>query len=390
MTDLRLGLVGAGAVGVLHAEAAPRVPGVRVGAVCDVDPEAARRVAAPHGAPVYAGHRELISSGEVDAVVVATPHALHTEIVCDAAAAGLHVLVEKPMATSLADCDLMIAACAAAGVRLAVGHVQRFLPDKAAAMAALEAGEIGEPLMVSDRRGSDYRPGSRPGWFLDPELSGGGVLINIGAHSVDRLVWLSGRRVERVEASLSSSLPTTRPAAAGSGSGSANGAGTARGTGAADGPPAGLADGAPGCPPGVPPVETDALVRLALSGGLAAQITVTSTGPPAPHDEVVVVGERGTLSISPHTGTALHRDGVTTWLHRPGPDDVPAAFSVQLADFAGAVRTGREPAVTGTHGRHVLAVVLAAYASAARRTPVPIPGSTAGGPGDAVLREGAR
>ncbi|MEU6740235.1 Gfo/Idh/MocA family protein [Streptosporangium sandarakinum] len=336
MTELRLGLVGAGAVGVLHAEAAPRVPGVRVGAVCDVDPEAARRVAAPHGAPVYPDHRALLSSGEVDAVVVATPHALHTAIVCEAAAAGLHVLVEKPMATSLADCDLMIAACAAAGVRLAVGHVQRFLPDKAAAMAALADGRIGAPLMMSDRRGSDYRRGSRPGWFLDPGLSGGGVFINIGAHSVDRLVWLSGRRVERVDASMTSSLPAAGPA-------------------------------------GLSPVETDALVRLALAGGPAAQVAVTSTGPPAPHDEVVIVGERGTLSISPHTGTALHRDGVTTWLHRPGGDDVPAAFAAQLADFAGAVRTGREPAVTGSHGRHVLEVVLAAYASTARRAPVPIP-----------------
>ncbi|WP_406313652.1 Gfo/Idh/MocA family oxidoreductase [Streptosporangium sp. NBC_01639] len=336
MTELRLGLIGAGAVGVLHADASLRVPGLRVGAVCDVNPEAAHRVAAPHGVPVHADHRDLIASGEVDAVVVNTPHALHTAIVCDAAAAGLHVLVEKPMATSLADCDLMIDACAAAGVRLAVGHIQRFLPDKVAAMTALAAGEIGETLMMSDRRGSDYRPGSRPGWFLDPEIAGGGVFINIGAHTVDRLVWLSGRRVERVEASLSSSL-----------------------------------DGSS--------VETDVLARLVLSGGLTAQVTVTSTGPPAPHDEVVVVGETGVLSISSQTGTALHRDGVTTWLHRPGGDDVPAAFAAQLADFADAVRDGREPAVTGAHGRDVLEVVLAAYASAASGAPVRV-GAVVGQP----------
>ncbi|MEU7984075.1 Gfo/Idh/MocA family oxidoreductase [Streptosporangium canum] len=323
MTELRLGLIGAGAVGVLHAEASLRVRGLRVGAVCDLNLETARRVAAPHGAPAHADHRDLIASGEVDAVLVNTPHALHTAIVCDAAAAGLHVLVEKPMATSLADCDLMIDACAAAGVRLAVGHIQRFLPDKVAAMAALAAGEIGEPLLMSDRRGSDYRPGSRPGWFLDPELSGGGVFINIGAHCVDRLLWLSGRRVEQVDAAVNGS-----------------------------------------------PIETDALVRLALSGGLAAQVAVTSTGPPAPHDEITVVGESGTLSVSPHLGTALHKDGVTTWLHRPGPDDIPAAFAAQLADFADAVRDGRAPAVGGAHGRHVLEVVLAAYASAANGTPV--------------------
>lgn len=323
MTDFRLGLIGAGAVGVQHAEAASSLPGIQVAAVCDLNPEAAQRVAAPHDARVHTDHRDLIASGEVDAVLVNTPHALHTAIVCDAAAAGLHVLVEKPMATSLADCDRMIGACAAAGVRLAVGHIQRFLPDKTAAKAALDAGEIGAPLLVSDRRGSDYRPGSRPGWFLDPKISGGGVFINIGAHCVDRLLWLTGGKVEQVHASMNGS-----------------------------------------------PIETDALVRLTLSGGLTAQIAVTGTGPPASHDEVTVVGERGTLSISPHAGTALHRDGVTTWLHQPGPGDILAGFAAQLADFAGAVREGREPAVGGAHGRHVMEVVLAAYASASSGTPV--------------------
>ncbi|MEV0663562.1 Gfo/Idh/MocA family protein [Actinomadura luteofluorescens] len=323
MTDLRLGLIGAGAVGVLHIEAARRVPGVAVTAVCDLDPATARRVAAPLGARHYRDHRDLIAAGGVDAVLVNTPHAVHTAIVCDAAAAGLHVLVEKPMATSLGDCDQMIAACAAAGVRLAVGHIQRYLPDKAAARAALDAGEIGEPVLISDRRGSDYRAGSRPDWFLDPRLSGGGVFINIGAHCVDRLLWLTGRDIERVEATLKN-----------------------------------------------PPVETDVLARLTLTGGLAAHIAVTSTGPLPPHDEIVVVGETGTLSASPHTGTVVHKDGARTWLHRPVPDDIPAAFAAQLTDFARAVATGTPPAADGPHGRRVVQAVLAAYSSAERRAPV--------------------
>jgi predicted dehydrogenase len=323
VTELRLGLIGAGAVGILHVEAAQRVPGVRVTSVCDLDPATARRVAAPLGARSYRDHRDLIAAGGVDAVLVNTPHAVHTAIVCDAAAAGLHVLVEKPMATSLADCDRMIAACAAAGVRLAVGHIQRFLPDKVAGKAALEAGEIGEPVLVSDRRGSDYRAGSRPSWFLDPRVAGGGVFINIGAHCVDRMLWLTGRRVERVDGVLKD-----------------------------------------------PPIETDALVRLNLTGGLTSHIAVTSTGPLPPHDEIIVVGETGTLSVSPRTGTAVHKDGTTTWLHQPDPDDIPAAFAAQLADFAAAVREGRSPSADGPHGRHVVEVVLATYASAERHAPV--------------------
>lgn len=327
MTEIRLGLVGAGTVGALHVEAAQRVPGVRVASVCDLNPVAARRLATPLDARAYTDHRDLIDSGGVDAVLVNTPHAVHTAIVCDAAAAGLHVLVEKPMATTLADCDEMIASCAEAGVRLAVGHVQRFLPDKVAAKAALDAGRIGEPVLTSDRRGSDYRAGSRPSWFLDPRVSGGGVFINIGAHCVDRLLWLTGRQVEQVDGTLKNT-----------------------------------------------PIETDVLVRLDLTGGLSAHIAVTSTGPAKPHDEMTVVGETGALTISPHTGTAVHKDGTTEWLHRPGRDDIPAAFAAQLADFADAIREEREPAVGGPHGRRVLDIVLATYASAHRREPVRISG----------------
>ncbi|MFF3501031.1 Gfo/Idh/MocA family protein [Streptomyces sp. NPDC003247] len=322
MTDIRLGLIGAGAVGVLHADAAAATPGVRVTAVCDLDAGTARRVAGPLDAPVFTDHRALIASGLVDAVVVNTPHALHTGIVTDAAGAGLHVLVEKPMATNAEDCALMEAACEAAGVLLVVGHIQHFLPPVAAAKAAVDAGAIGRILAVHDWRATDYRPGSRPAWFFDPAVSGGGVFINIGTHCVDRLLWLTGSRAVAVTATAA-----TR---------------------------------------GGLPVETDVLARLELADGTAGHITVTSALLP-PRDELTLIGERGTLLVSRGVGTRLHPDdgSAPVLLAAESEDDVPVAFRDQLTAFAGAVRGERPCAVTAAYGRRVVRTVEAVYAACA-------------------------
>jgi predicted dehydrogenase len=330
VSGVRLGLIGAGAVGVLHAQAATRTPGATVTAVCDVDRQLADGVADRYGARAFADHRDLLDAGIVDAFVVNTPHALHTDIVCDAAAAGLHVLVEKPMATRVADCQRMIDACAAAGVRLVVGHVQHFLPEKVAARQAIDAGEIGQPMFIADSRTIDYRAGTRPAWFLDSNLAGGGVLMNIGAHSVDRALWLMDGRTHRVGATVV--IPR----------GSA--------------------------------VETDALVRLEFVGGRAAQIAVTSAGAPAAYDRMRIIGERGSLVVSPYTGTVLYVDGRAKVLHEPTQDDIAAAFAAQLAAFVDCVTGPSRPAVDGEHGMRVIEVILAAYEASASGDPVVIPG----------------
>ncbi|MFF2327348.1 MULTISPECIES: Gfo/Idh/MocA family protein [unclassified Streptomyces] len=326
MTNIRLGLIGAGAVGVLHARAARATPGVRVTAVCDLVEATAHGVAEPLGAAVFTDHHALIASGTVDAVVVNTPHALHTAIVTDCAEAGLHVLIEKPMATTSAECTVMETACQEAGVVLFVGHIQHFLPPMAAARAALDTGAIGALLAVSDWRSTDYRHGSRPAWFFDPAVSGGGVFINIGTHCVDRLLWLAGRRVLAVSASA-----VHRAGA-------------------------------------LPGIETDVLARLELEDGLVGHIGVTSTGLPA-RDELMLIGERGAIRVARGSGATLHTEDApgadATVLAAESDDDVPRAFADQLAAFASAVRDGRPPAVPADHGRQVIEVIEAVYRSSA-------------------------
>lgn len=146
---MRIGLIGAGAVADFHVAAARAIDGASITAVCDIDEKAAERAAATAPrATAFTDYRAMYASGLIDGVVVNTPHALHLPMVTEAARAGLHVLVEKPMATTLEDCDAMMAACVEADVALAVGHIQHFMPDKLAARDLIETAELGDVVLI--------------------------------------------------------------------------------------------------------------------------------------------------------------------------------------------------------------------------------------------------
>lgn len=313
---MRIGLIGAGAVAPFHARAASLLPDVSLSAVCDLNRSAAARVADGSGATVFTTYPELLDSGLVDAVIVNTPHALHREMVLDAANRGLHVLVEKPLATTVEDCDSMMAACAVAGVTLAVGHIQHFLPDKRAVAAVLATGELGAVRMVHDYRSTDYRPGTRSPWFFSPTMAGGGAMMNVGAHCLDRSVWLTGTPALTLSATTVARFDVA--------------------------------------------VETDALVSLHHAYTSSSVSVLSDVAHPV--DEVSVICERGMLVADPRRGAYLRRDGRTTTLSEPTPDDIPKAFHRQLADFVATV-AGQPPAVSLAHSRHVVELVLAAYRS---------------------------
>lgn len=323
---MRLGIIGAGAVAGLHAQAAADIAGLTLAAVCDLDADIAGKTANPWGAAVHTDYQGMLAAGVVDAVVINTPHSLHREMVVAAAAHGVHVLVEKPMATTLEDARIMEDACAAAGVVMVVGMIQHFMAEKLALMAALETGALGRVLMIHDYRSTDYRPGSRPAWFFDKAVSGGGAFINIGAHCLDRSLWVGGAPAVRINSSTLNRFGA--------------------------------------------PVETDGTMELLLENGVRLRITIVSD---TPHniDEMLVVCERGTVTVDPRSGTYMKIDGVRTVLHTTSPHDIQNAFTAQLADFAAAVG-GAEPAVSGRHAKHVVELVLAAYDSARLGAPVEV------------------
>ncbi|WP_154605040.1 MULTISPECIES: Gfo/Idh/MocA family protein [Arthrobacter] len=321
---MRLGIVGAGAVASLHAQGAAVLEGLELTAVCDLREDAAAAVAGPWGAAVFTDYHAMLAAGVVDAVVINTPHSLHKDMVLAAAAHGVHVLVEKPMATTLTDCLLMEEACARANVVMVVGLIQHFMAEKLALQGALAAGKLGRVLMVHDYRSTDYRPGARPAWFFDKAVSGGGAFINIGAHCLDRSLWVGGAPAVQINAT------------------------TLHRFGA--------------------PVETDGCMELTLANGVEVRITIVSDTPQ--HiDEMLIVCEFGTVTVDPRKGTFMEIDGASTQLHATTDHDIQDAFTAQLADFSAAVG-GAAPRVSGDHAKHVVELVLTAYESAERGAPV--------------------
>ena len=135
---VRIGIAGAGIAGRRHGEAFARHPGAAVAAVADVDPDRGREAASRFGARCFADYREMLRAG-IDAVV-SLPHALHLACAEDAARAGIHILMEKPLATTLEDARAIVAAADRARVRLMLGYVHRFRPEVEAARRLIIEG----------------------------------------------------------------------------------------------------------------------------------------------------------------------------------------------------------------------------------------------------------
>ena len=194
-TPLRIGMIGAGRiVERVHLPLVAALPGVEVAGLYDTDFERAREVAAAGGgARPCRSLDELFGLG-LDATLVACPNRLHAEMTVAALAAGTHVLCEKPMATSVAEAEAMVAASEAAGRALMIAYTNRFRPEVVALKAAIDGGLLGEIKAV---RCGWLRHNGVPGastWFTNRAQAGGGVLTDLGSHLIDLALWLAGHR----------------------------------------------------------------------------------------------------------------------------------------------------------------------------------------------------
>lgn len=196
--DLGIGITGSGFMGRTHAEAVRAVPGLRMVAVTG-----GRR--SPGLADGYGIDREpdvqsLVRRSDVDAVLVTTPHDVHVQDALASIAAGKHVLVEKPLATSVSDCDRMIDAARRRSVTLAVGYHQRFRRNNLQARRLIREGAIGRILTVQTTMltESSLRDGGGWEWWDDP--SSLGHVLNSAPHAIDLLRWCMGTEVATVSA----------------------------------------------------------------------------------------------------------------------------------------------------------------------------------------------
>lgn len=202
LTHVRWGIVGCGAVTeVKSGPAFSKVPNSSLVAVMRRDAGKARDYAERHGVPRwYDDACALIADAEVDAIYVATPPSSHREYALMAIAAGKPVYVEKPMAVDHAECEDIVAAGEAAGVPVFVAYYRRMLPRFRTIARLIGEGAIGTPRIVQvllhqplDPR---YRDRANLPWRLRPEISGGGIFVDIGCHTLDILDFLLGPIVD--------------------------------------------------------------------------------------------------------------------------------------------------------------------------------------------------
>ena len=320
---LRVGVIGCGGIGRTHLNAY-RANGVVPVAVADSNQRAVDAAVAEFGGRGYPDFDELIRVGGVDAVSICTPPASHREIVVTALEAGIAVLCEKPMATSVADAEAMAVVADRTGTLLTIGFCHRFQPHVERLRDLVANGDLGTVLMFRNRFAGHLKQVEQT-WFARPEVAGGGVMFDTCVHSVDLFRFLVGEP-ERVKA-LSASTPTALGPAL--------------------------------------DVEDTAIISLSTASGALGVIEASWRTPP---------GE-WTLTIYGTAGSATVDYATDELRLRPaGKGDeqvveVPAGdrFEREIAHFMAAVQGHEPPRVTARDGVAANRILAAAYASAADR-----------------------
>jgi UDP-N-acetyl-2-amino-2-deoxyglucuronate dehydrogenase len=333
-SDIGFGIVGAGMVARYHATGIARTPGARLIAVCRADTARAEEAAAKFGAPCEASLEALLARPDVDAVCICTPSGQHAAQAIAAARAGKHVLVEKPMALTLADADAMIAACREAGVHLGVALQRRIDPLFRSVRAAIDAGALGKltlgAVSVPYQRPQSYYDSAawRGTWALD----GGGALMNQGIHLLDLLVWYMGDAAE-IQASAATLAHAIE-------------------------------------------VEDCVTAALRFAGGALGSVAATTAAAPGFPHRIEVYGDRGGVQIEGEQIVRWEVSGVEApaTINSAGTASAGAGASPTgigavghtrlLGEFVAAIREARVPLIPGEEGRRSLALALAIYDSA--------------------------
>lgn len=201
--NYRTALIGAGQIAESHIRGLQATGSCELVAVADLNEERIRELGKGRKLRGYADYQEMIRQEKPDVAIIALPHYLHREAAIFCAEHGCHLMIEKPMAIGLKECDDISEAVRRCGVQAMVGHTQHYMAANRAARELVRSGTFGQLVMVNDTRHGNYFSEDRPDWFFRKALAGGGRMMNIGSHSIDRIQWITGRQIGRVKASLS-------------------------------------------------------------------------------------------------------------------------------------------------------------------------------------------
>jgi len=209
MDKVRVGIIGSGFVSNIHAEAFQEVPEAALVAACGVPQTLAEEFARKWSIPsATADYRKVLERKDVDMVVLGIPNDLHRELVVAAAEAGKHVVIEKPLAHTLADGRAIVAACRQHKVMLGYAETLCFCPKYGRAEQLVEEGAIGKMYMVKQ---GEKHSGPHSDWFYDIKRAGGGAIMDMGCHGIEWARWMYGKpKVKSVVAHCQRVLHTQR------------------------------------------------------------------------------------------------------------------------------------------------------------------------------------
>ncbi|MGI0081364.1 MAG: Gfo/Idh/MocA family oxidoreductase [Nitrososphaerales archaeon] len=326
MKYLGVGLVGVGSIGSVHAEnLGEKLPRASLLAISDVNMELANQIAGKLGVnKVYSDYQELLENKSVEALVLAIPTFLKHKMIIQAARAGKHVFVEKPLALSLEEADAIIEVCRKADVKLQVGYQRRFDHAYAKVERSIASGEIGQILIV--RSWTRDPPANPQGWSIDPKLSGG-IWLDTCSHDFDTVCFLTKAKVVSVYAKGANLVYDQLE-------------------------PYGGFD--------------NVLVTLELSNGALAQIDSCGYSVYGYDAGAEVLGTLGAAFVGMGRNSSadiVNKTSITRDLPRTYQERFAQAYHDELEDFVNCVLENREPRVTGKHGRDAVQIGLAASQS---------------------------
>jgi myo-inositol 2-dehydrogenase/D-chiro-inositol 1-dehydrogenase len=328
---LRVGVIGAGRIGKIHAESLARhIPGAEAAAVTDVNPTAAHELAARLGIPrVAADHHELLADPTIDAVAICSSTDTHAGMIADAAQAGKHIFCEKPIALDLSKIDAALQAVAKAGVQLQIGFNRRFDANFRAVRQAVAEGKIGQPHIL---RITSRDPAPPPIAYIQVS---GGIFMDMTIHDFDMARYLVGSEVTEVY-TAGAVLVDPQIGAAGD-------------------------------------LDT-AVVTLTFANGAIGVIDNSRKAVYGYDQRVEVFGAGGMLQVSnntPDTSVLSDAQGIHSakplyfFLERYMP-----SFIEEMRQFVNAIRSGEPTPVTGADGRAPVVIGLAAWKSYREKRPV--------------------
>ncbi|HJW16189.1 MAG TPA: Gfo/Idh/MocA family oxidoreductase [Flavisolibacter sp.] len=345
MPPIKIAILGAGFISEIHVESYHRfVPGAEVVAVYTRNAEKAQTFAQKHGIPQWYDDLDAaINLSGADVIDICLPNFLHAEATLKAAAAGKHIIIEKPLAVTLEEADAMITACKKAGVKLMYAEELCFAPKYERVRQMVNEGAIGDIYMLKQ---SEKHSGPHSDWFYDINLSGGGVLMDMGCHGIAWFRWmLKNVKATSVYASMSTVYHKQRTKA-----------------------------------------EDNSVVIIEFENGVTGVVENSWAKHGGMDDRSEVYGTGGVVYADLFMGNAAiayskngygyameKADTTVGWTFTIFEEAFNQGYPQELKHFIDCVQHDKEPLVTGEDGRAVLEIIYAAYASAAQGRKISLP-----------------